>query len=125
MTNNSRVINEATQTNSANAGASMTISQGSGNPNNDKNFEPKELTISKGVTVTWTNNDYTYHTVISGFPEDPNSGSEFDSSYIASGKIFQHIFNSVGPFDYYCALHPFMIGKVVVVDKISLSVLRD
>jgi len=98
----------------ASSGNSVTISPGSSVPSNGKFFVPETLTVSKGTTVTWTNEDTTLHTVTSGSPEAGNSGTEFDSSYLAAGKTFQHPFNTAGTFDYYCTLHPFMKGKVVV-----------
>ena len=100
--------------NGASGGDSVTISPGSSVPSNGKFFVPETLTVSKGTTVTWTNEDSTLHTVTSGSPEAGNSGTEFDSSYLAAGKTFQHPFNTAGTFDYYCTLHPFMKGKVVV-----------
>jgi len=101
---------------SASGGNSVTISPGSSVPSNGKFFVPDTLTVSKGTTVTWTNGDTTLHTVTSGSPESGNSGTgtEFDSSYLAAGKTFQHQFSISGTFDYYCTLHPYMKGKVVV-----------
>ena len=99
---------------SASGGNSVTISPGSSSPSNGKFFVPDTLTVSKGTTVSWTNGDSTLHTVTSGSPEAGNSGTEFDSSYLAAGKTFQHPFNTAGTFDYYCTLHPYMKGKVVV-----------
>src|SRR6476619_7069345 len=103
-------------TTSASGGNSVTISPGSSSPSNGKFFVPDTLTVSKGTTVTWTNGDSTLHTVTSGSPESGNSGTgtEFDSSYLAAGKTFQHQFSIPGTFDYYCTLHPYMKGKVVV-----------
>ena len=99
----------------ASGGDSVTISPGSSVPSNGKFFVPETLTVSKGTTVSWTNGDTTLHTVTSGNPEAGNSsGTEFDSSYLAAGKTFQHQFNTAGTFDYYCTLHPYMKGKVVV-----------
>ena len=95
-------------------GDSVTISPGSSVPSNGKFFVPETLTVSKGTTVSWTNEDTTLHTVTSGSAESGNSGTEFDSSYLAAGKTFQHPFNTAGTFDYYCTLHPYMKGKVVV-----------
>jgi plastocyanin len=95
-------------------GAYVTIVPGSSSPSNGKNFVPDTLPVSKGTTVTWMNEDTTLHTVTSGTPEGGNSGTEFDSSYIAAGKTFEHTFNTAGTFDYYCTLHPFMKGKIVV-----------
>ena len=98
----------------ASAGDSVTISPGSSVPSNGKFFVPETLTVSTGTTVTWTNGDSTLHTVTSGSTESGNSGTEFDSSYLAAGKTFQHQFGTAGTFDYYCTLHPWMKGKVVV-----------
>jgi len=98
----------------ASGGNSVTISPGSSVPSNGKFFEPATLTVSTGTTVTWTNGDSTLHTVTSGSAESGNSGTEFDSSYLAAGKTFQHQFGAAGTFDYYCTLHPWMKGKVVV-----------
>jgi nitrite reductase (NO-forming) len=101
-------------TTSTSGGNSVTISPGSSAPSNGKFFVPETVTVSKGTTVTWTNGDSTLHTVTSGSAESGNSGTEFDSSYLAAGKTFQHQFSTSGTFDYYCTLHPYMKGKVVV-----------
>ena len=98
----------------ASGGDSVSIAPGSSSPSNGKFFEPGTLSVSKGTTVTWTNDDSTLHTVTSGSPESGKSGAEFDSSYLAAGKTFQHQFSTSGTFDYYCTLHPFMLGKVAV-----------
>ena len=118
MTGNATTMsaNMTGNTTSASGGNSVTISPGSSVPSNGKFFVPDILTVSKGTTVTWTNGDSTLHTVTSGSPESGNSGTgtEFDSSYLAAGKTFQHEFGTSGTFDYYCTLHPYMKGKVVV-----------
>jgi len=118
MTGNATTMsgNMTSNTTGASGGDSVTIAPGSSVPSNGKFFVPDTLTVSKGTTVTWTNDDSTLHTVTSGSPESGNSGTgtEFDSSYLAAGKTFQHQFNTAGTFDYYCTLHPYMKGKVVV-----------
>jgi plastocyanin len=98
----------------ATSGPTVTISPGSSTPSNAKFFEPPSLTVSKGTTVTWKNADSTLHTVTSGTAEGGQSGTVFDSSYLAAGKTFQWTFSNAGTFDYYCTLHPYMKGKVVV-----------
>ena len=116
MTDNSTTMS-ANMTGNATGGSggnSVTISPGSSSPSNGKFFAPDTLTVSKGTTVSWTNGDSTLHTVTSGSPESGASGTEFDSSYLAAGKTFQHQFSTSGTFDYYCTLHPYMKGKVVV-----------
>jgi nitrite reductase (NO-forming) len=116
MTANATTIsdNMANNASATSGGNSVTIAPGSSTPSNGKFFEPETLTVSKGSTVTWTNGDSTLHTVTSGSAESGNSGTEFDSSYLAAGKTFQHPFSTSGTFDYYCTLHPYMKGKVIV-----------
>ena len=96
------------------SGSEIDIAAGSSAPSNAKFYEPPTLTVPTGTTVTWKNTDSTLHTVTSGSAESGVSGTEFDSSYMAGGKTFQHTFSSAGTFDYYCTLHPFMKGQVVV-----------
>ncbi|MDW0139517.1 MAG: plastocyanin/azurin family copper-binding protein, partial [Nitrososphaeraceae archaeon] len=96
------------------SGSEIDIAPGSSAPSNAKFYEPTTLTVPAGTTVTWKNSDSTLHTVTSGSAESGVTGTEFDSSYMAGGKTFQHTFSSAGTFDYYCTLHPFMKGQVVV-----------
>ena len=71
-------------------------------------FVPGTVGISKGTTVTWTNDDGVPHTVTS------ISGA-FDSGNIEPGKTYSYTFNQAGPFEYSCANHPSMThGKVIV-----------
>jgi len=95
-------------------GPTVIISPGSSSPSNAKFFDPPKLTVSKGTTVTWKNGDSTMHTVTSGSAQGGESGTVFDSSYLTGGKTFQWTPNSTGTFDYYCTLHPYMKGQVVV-----------
>lgn len=95
------------------ASSEVIIAAGSSSPSASKFYEPVSLNVPIGMTVTWKNIDSTLHTVTSGSAESGLSGTEFDSSYLAAGKTFQHTFNSAGTFDYYCTLHPFMKGQVI------------
>ena len=80
----------------------VSIATGSSNSEQGQGFAPPSIAVETDTTVTWTNNDDTLHTVTSGKPEGGNSGTEFDSSYLASGKKFQHDFISTGQYSYYC-----------------------
>ena len=102
-----------TSTSSTTSGPTVVISPGSSSPSNAKFFDPPKLTVSKGTTITWKNGDSTIHTVISGSAQG-ESGKIFKSGYINAGKTFQWTPNSTGTFDYYCTLHPYMKGQVVV-----------
>jgi plastocyanin len=98
----------------ASSGTEVTIAQGSSAPTNAHFYTPPTLTVPTGATVTWKNADSTLHTVTSGSAESGESGTVFDSSYLAAGKTFQWTFPTAGTFNYYCTLHPFMTGQVVV-----------
>lgn len=97
------------------ATANIEIAEGATKPNNANFFAPAIINIARGTTIIWTNNDNEIHTVTYG---DPGSGSPkdtlFDSGAIPSGRSFQHAFKDRGDFNYYCTLHPFMTGKVIV-----------
>jgi nitrite reductase (NO-forming) len=93
----------------------ISIVPGSSAPNNPKFYDPSPANITAGTTVTWINDDNTLHTVVSGSPTSGET-SDFGSSttFLAKGKTISHTFDSAGEFDYYCTLHPFMLGKVNV-----------
>jgi plastocyanin len=98
----------------ASSGTEVIIAQGSSAPTAAEFYVPPTLTVPTGTTVTWKNADSTLHTVTSGSAESGQSGTVFDSSYMAAGKTFPWTFSTAGTFDYYCTLHPFMKGQVVV-----------
>ncbi len=68
-------------------------------------FDPAEITINKGDTVTWTNNDSATHDAAS---------ATFKSGNMAKGQTFSFTFTTVGTFDYDCTFHAGMTGKVIV-----------
>ncbi|MEM3143410.1 MAG: cupredoxin domain-containing protein [Candidatus Nitrosotenuis sp.] len=76
-------------------------------------FIPHTLTVKVGTTVTWTNNDTAAHTVTSG---DLKTGplGKFDSGLFMAGKSFSFEFDTKGTYPYYCQVHPWMLGKVIV-----------
>ena len=76
-------------------------------------FIPNPVTIPVGGTVTWKNNDTAPHTATSGSPIGGPSGV-FDSSLIMDGSAFSHKFEDAGTFDYFCMVHPWMAGTVLV-----------
>ena len=63
--------------------------------------------------VRWENADTAAHTVTSGTPEEGHDGI-FDSMLFAPGKDFQYQFTEAGNFDYFCMVHPWMTGVVIV-----------
>jgi len=76
-------------------------------------FIPSPVVITVGGTVTWENSDTAAHTSSSGTPAGGPDGV-FDSSLIMTGASFSHTFDSAGTFDYFCMVHPWMTGTVMV-----------
>ena len=68
-------------------------------------FDPTDLRVSVGTTVTWTNHDPTPHTV---------TGHDFDTGALEQNGSGAVSFDTPGTFDYFCAIHPTMQGRVVV-----------
>jgi plastocyanin len=84
-----------------------------GNPD----YDPDELTVAAGSDVSVTNEDTVPHTVTSGTgPTDPNSAQMFDTSIINGGESATLSLAQVaaGQYDYYCMVHPYMTGSIVV-----------
>lgn len=72
-------------------------------------FLPDTVTVPKGSTVTWTNNDTPAHTVTS------DNGSELASGNVAKSGTFAHQFMTAGTYTYHCAIHATMPHAVVIV----------
>jgi plastocyanin len=71
-------------------------------------FGPATITIPAGSTVTWTNNDDVPHVVTS------DDGKMFKSKALDTDDRFSFTFTKPGTYNYYCAIHPKMIAKIVV-----------
>ena len=99
--------------------ATVTNAPGSSTPGCEDTAEgcfiPSPVTIDIGATVTWENNDTAAHTSTAGSAADGPSGV-FDSSLIMAGSSFSHTFDDAGSFDYFCMVHPWMSGTVIVED---------
>jgi plastocyanin len=70
-------------------------------------FNPPLITVPAGTTVTWTNNDVEQHTVTA-------RDRAYTSDPINNEKTFSHTFQTAGSFEYFCMIHPHMVGTVVV-----------
>jgi len=70
-------------------------------------FTPPELTVAVGTTVKWANHDDIPHSVV-----DKNKA--FRSKALDTDDAFSFTFASAGSFDYFCGLHPHMVGKIIV-----------
>ena len=71
-------------------------------------FMPKTLTVPVGAKVTWINRDEEPHTVVS-------AGGQFaPSKALDTGDRYVTTFSKPGTYTYYCTVHPFMTGTVIV-----------
>jgi plastocyanin len=70
-------------------------------------FGPTALTVKPGTTVTFENRDSTIHSVV-------GVGGIFRSRALDTNDKFSFTFDKLGEYAYFCGLHPFMKGKVVV-----------
>ena len=76
-------------------------------------YIPHMVTIDVGGEVMWNNIDAMAHTVTAGTPTEGLS-EHFDSGLVAPGAMFSHEFTEAGTFDYFCMVHPWMAGAVMV-----------
>ncbi len=70
-------------------------------------FEPATITVSPGTTVVWTNVGPTAHTTTS-------RQRLWDSGILQKGASYRFTFDKPGAYDYWCVLHPSMLGTVIV-----------
>jgi plastocyanin len=73
-------------------------------------FSPATLTVPAGAKVTWTNHDDIPHNIVS-------SEQKFKSKPLDTDDSFQFTFAEPGTYQYFCGLHPKMVGKIVVEAK--------
>ena len=97
----------------------VAIPENTGTPGCEKDlscFEPYSLKIQVNEVVSFRNFDSDFHTVTSGIPELGPNGA-FDSSLMKAGDQFSHQFTEIGEYDYFCMVHPWQTGKILVHDK--------
>ncbi|RDJ32638.1 MAG: copper-binding protein [Crenarchaeota archaeon] len=95
----------------------VSMPQGSGIPGCEETNEcyiPASVSINVGDTVHWTNDDAAAHTVTSGSPSAGGPDGKFDSSLMSPGATFDVTFDEKGSVDYFCIVHPWMVGNVNV-----------
>ncbi len=96
--------------------AEVSVPEGTAVPgceDTDECWFPSVVTVGVGETVTWLNVDTAAHTVTSGSAADGPDGI-FDSSLFMAATEFSHTFDEAGTFDYFCMVHPWMAGQVIV-----------
>lgn len=96
----------------------ITINKGSSSPdcvNDDSCYDPSSLTIQKGEIVQWINNDDFSHNITSGnLADGPDGFFESGIELIKTGESFGHTFNQSGTFEYFCQVHPWKQGTIII-----------
>ena len=82
-------------------------------------FVPSTVTINVGGEVVWKNVDRTYHSATSGIIRDGGPDGVFDSGLFPPGTEFSHTFDAPGEYPYYCIVHPWMRGLVIVQEAVE------
>ena len=102
--------------------ASVSVPTGSnvlGCEETDACYVPATVSIDVGGEVTWSNDDNAAHTVTSGTAADGPDGN-FDSGLFMVGSTYSVKFDGTdgpgepGEYPYFCMVHPWMVGMVVV-----------
>jgi plastocyanin len=75
-------------------------------------FVPMDVTVAKGGTVTWTNNESVPHDVT----KETGPGPKFSSGRgdMMQGDTYKQTFKTAGKIEYVCTVHPNMTGTVTV-----------
>lgn len=75
-------------------------------------YRPASVTVKKGATVTWTNQDTVRHDVTPDEDGEAFKGSQL----LPQGESYSHTFNEPGTYTYHCSPHPHMTGSVTVTE---------
>ena len=70
-------------------------------------YSPPMLVVAPGTTVTWTNDDDSPHSV-------REKDGKFKSAALDTDDTFLQAFAAPGEYEYFCSIHPYMTGKIVV-----------
>ena len=90
----------------------------------DTCMTPSLLKVNTGTVINFVNEDTVMHTITSGSPYDGPSG-DFDSGLIgiitSDNNTFSKKFYEVGTFNYFCMIHPWATGTIVVESDKSVE----
>jgi plastocyanin len=80
----------------------------------DLDYRPRTVTVPAGTEVLWTNTGVAPHTVTA------RDGS-FTSELLQTGGQYRRVFDQAGSFEYFCTLHPDMVGTVIVEGVVTAA----
>jgi plastocyanin len=70
-------------------------------------YTPAMLVVAPGTTITWKNDDDSPHSV-------REKDGKFKSAALDTDDTFSQTFAAPGEYEYFCSIHPYMTGKIVV-----------
>jgi plastocyanin len=113
-TNATNATSMANATSAAGGETTVVMPLGSSAATSGAGYEPPEITVSPGATVMWDNKDNALHTATSG--ESPTPDGKFDSGIIGANQQSKPVTmpTEPGEYKYFCTLHPFLQGTVIV-----------
>ena len=113
---NATTAGAANATGASAAGGQTTVVMplGSSAATSGAGYEPPEVTVSPGATVVWDNQDNALHTATSG--KSPTVDGKFDTGIVGANQQSKPVTmpTEPGQYQYFCTLHPFLTGTVVV-----------
>jgi plastocyanin len=77
-------------------------------------FSPAVITVPRGTTITWVNQDSASHTIVSDAQGSVAQGALFTSNSLANGAGYSFKFDNPGTYPYHCSIHPTMKATVIV-----------
>lgn len=78
----------------------------------DYQYIPKTIKVKTGTKVTWTNQDQVHHSITA----DLSTKDAPNSPLIGQGQSYSFTFHKAGTYKFYCMLHPYMLGTVIVTN---------
>lgn len=108
----SESTNNTQQTGSNNSSGSASQSSSASIEIKDHAYNPGTVTVKKGTTVTWTNQDSVRHDVVPDNESDDFKRSEL----LSKGDSYSFTFDTPGTYTYYCSPHTYMTGTVIVTE---------
>ncbi|MDH3833823.1 MAG: hypothetical protein OES34_06645 [Nitrosopumilus sp.] len=95
---------------------------GSGAPGCEETAEgcytPNSISVDMGEVITFLNRDVSAHTFTSGHPDSGPDG-HFDTGLLMAGKTYDYTPVDEGVIDYFCMVHPWAMGKIVVGEGVE------
>ena len=115
-TNTTNATNATTASGGEGSPVTVVMPAGSAAATGGGGYEPDPVTVSPGSNIIWDNQDNALHTATSGDPQTAVLDDIFDTGYVMANQQSNPIPmpTEPGEYTYFCTLHPFLTGTVIV-----------